>query len=117
MSARQLRSANADRNRFIALYIGIVIGLLVAAGVFLYEARIVIDGHVRLAKWHQSGGGDSERHTLKFLPCSQDTAKLALARFGNDPRIPELKHLTSYPVFVPGFTSRSMPFNISRAGS
>jgi diguanylate cyclase len=42
LPARQLRSANADRNRFIALYIGIVVGLLVAAGVFIYEARIVI---------------------------------------------------------------------------
>ncbi|MEA3121702.1 MAG: diguanylate cyclase [Paraburkholderia sp.] len=47
MSARQLRSVNADRNRFIALYIGIVVGLLVAAGVFFYEARIVIQDGLR----------------------------------------------------------------------
>ncbi len=47
LPARQLRSANADRNRFIALYFGIVVGLLVAAGVFIYEARIVVHDGLR----------------------------------------------------------------------
>ncbi|MFM0078767.1 diguanylate cyclase [Paraburkholderia sediminicola] len=42
MLSRLSRSANADRNRFIALYASMAAGLLLAAGVFLYEARIIV---------------------------------------------------------------------------
>jgi hypothetical protein len=48
LRARQFRSASADRNRFMALYIGIVIGLLVAACLFIYEARVVIEDGMRV---------------------------------------------------------------------
>ncbi|MBO7819322.1 diguanylate cyclase domain-containing protein [Burkholderia pseudomallei] len=42
MPTRLFLSANADRIRFMSLYIGLVIGLLAAAGLFLYEARITL---------------------------------------------------------------------------
>lgn len=42
MPSRLYRSAHVDRNRFIALYVFMVAGLLVAAGMFLFEARIVV---------------------------------------------------------------------------
>lgn len=42
MPARLFRLARNDRNRFVALYIVLVVGLLLAAGVFIYEARVVI---------------------------------------------------------------------------
>lgn len=47
MPARLFRSAKADRNRFIALYVSMAIGLLVAAGLFLYEARIIVEDGLR----------------------------------------------------------------------
>lgn len=47
MPTRLFLSANADRIRFISLYIGLVIGLLAAAGLFLYEARITLADGVR----------------------------------------------------------------------
>ena len=42
MPARLFRSARNDRNRFVALYIALVLGLLIAAAAFVYEARVVI---------------------------------------------------------------------------
>ncbi|CAB3702443.1 diguanylate cyclase domain-containing protein [Paraburkholderia rhynchosiae] len=47
MPARLFRSAKADRNRFIALYVSMAIGLLVAAGLFVYEARIIVADGLR----------------------------------------------------------------------
>ncbi|MCI0150325.1 diguanylate cyclase [Paraburkholderia sediminicola] len=47
MPARLFRSANADRIRFIALYVGMAVGLLVAAGLFLYEARVIVQDGLR----------------------------------------------------------------------
>jgi diguanylate cyclase (GGDEF)-like protein len=41
------RSAKADRNRFIALYGAIAVGLLVAAGMFVYEARVIVNDGLR----------------------------------------------------------------------
>jgi diguanylate cyclase (GGDEF)-like protein len=41
------RSAKADRNRFIALYGAITVGLLVAAGMFVYEARVIVNDGLR----------------------------------------------------------------------
>lgn len=43
MPARLFRSARNDRNRFVALYILLVLGLLVAAAAFIYEAQIIAD--------------------------------------------------------------------------
>jgi diguanylate cyclase (GGDEF)-like protein len=40
--SRLYHSANADRNHFVALYASMAAGLLLAAGVFLYEARIIV---------------------------------------------------------------------------
>jgi diguanylate cyclase (GGDEF)-like protein len=45
--ARLFRSAKADRNRFIVLYVSMAIGLLVAAGLFVYEARIIVADGLR----------------------------------------------------------------------
>ncbi|WP_116137401.1 sensor domain-containing diguanylate cyclase [Trinickia diaoshuihuensis] len=42
MPTRLFRSARNDRNRFVALYVLLVLGLLIAAGAFLYEARVII---------------------------------------------------------------------------
>lgn len=42
MPARLFRSARNDRNRFVALYVALVLGLLIAAAAFVYEARVVI---------------------------------------------------------------------------
>ncbi|MBC8752500.1 MULTISPECIES: diguanylate cyclase domain-containing protein [Paraburkholderia] len=42
MLVRLFRSARADRNRFIALYLSMGFGLLVTATLFVYEARIII---------------------------------------------------------------------------
>jgi diguanylate cyclase (GGDEF)-like protein len=43
LPARLFRSARNDRNRFVALYILLVLGLLVAAAAFIYEAQIIAD--------------------------------------------------------------------------
>lgn len=42
MPTRLFRSARRNRDRFVAIYIALVTGLLVAAAVFVYEARIVV---------------------------------------------------------------------------
>ncbi|MFL9913658.1 diguanylate cyclase domain-containing protein [Paraburkholderia sp. RL17-337-BIB-A] len=47
MPSRLSHSAKADRNRFIALYAAIALGLLVAAGMFIYEARVIVDDGLR----------------------------------------------------------------------
>jgi CHASE3 domain sensor protein len=47
LPSRLSHSANADRNRFIALYVAMALGLLVAAGMFLYEARVIVDDGLR----------------------------------------------------------------------
>lgn len=47
MPSRLSRSANADRNRFLALYVVMAIGLLASAGLFLYEARITVADELR----------------------------------------------------------------------
>ena len=47
MPARLFRSAKADRNRFIALYVSMAVGLLVAAGLFVYEAKIIVADGLR----------------------------------------------------------------------
>lgn len=46
MPVRLLRAARNDRNRFVALYIGLVLGLLVAAAAFMYEARVIVQDGV-----------------------------------------------------------------------
>ncbi|WOD17173.1 diguanylate cyclase domain-containing protein [Paraburkholderia kirstenboschensis] len=47
MPARLFRSAKADRNRFIVLYVSMTLGLLIAAGLFVYEARIIVADGLR----------------------------------------------------------------------
>ncbi len=47
MPARLFRSAKADRNRFIALYVSMAVGLLVAAGLFVYEAKVIVADGLR----------------------------------------------------------------------
>lgn len=47
MPSRLSRSAKADRNRFISLYAAISLGLLVAAGMFVYEASVIVDDGLR----------------------------------------------------------------------
>lgn len=47
MPSHLSRSAKADRNRFIALYGAIAVGLLVAAGMFVYEARVIVNDGLR----------------------------------------------------------------------
>ena len=42
MPARLFRSARNDRNRFVALYVALALGLLGAAAAFIYEARVII---------------------------------------------------------------------------
>lgn len=42
MPSRLFRSARNDRNRFVALYVMLVVGLLLAAAAFVYEARVII---------------------------------------------------------------------------
>lgn len=40
------RAARNDRNRFVALYIGLFFGLLIAAAAFMYEARVIVEDGV-----------------------------------------------------------------------
>lgn len=47
MPSRLSRSAKADRNRFLALYVVMTIGLLASAALFLYEARITVADELR----------------------------------------------------------------------
>lgn len=47
MPSRLSHSANADRNRFVALYVAMALGLLVAAGMFLYEASVIVNDGLR----------------------------------------------------------------------
>jgi diguanylate cyclase (GGDEF)-like protein len=42
LPARLFRSAHNDRNRFVALYAMLVLGLLAAAAAFIYEARVIV---------------------------------------------------------------------------
>jgi diguanylate cyclase len=46
LPARLFRSARHDRNRFVALYLLLVAGLLVAAAAFTYEARVIVQDGV-----------------------------------------------------------------------
>ena len=46
MPVRLFRAARNDRNRFVALYIVLFIGLLIAAAAFIYEARVIIEDDV-----------------------------------------------------------------------
>ena len=46
MPSRLFRSARHDRNRFVALYLLLVAGLLVAAAAFTYEARVIVQDGV-----------------------------------------------------------------------
>lgn len=46
MPVRLLRAARNDRNRFVALYIGLFFGLLIAAAAFMYEARVIVEDGV-----------------------------------------------------------------------
>ncbi len=46
MPARLFRTARNDRNRFVALYIGLVLGLLIATAAFMYEARVIVEDGV-----------------------------------------------------------------------
>lgn len=43
MHRRMLRSAEADRDRFLGLYIFLVVGLASAAALFIYEARLIVE--------------------------------------------------------------------------
>jgi diguanylate cyclase len=45
--ARLFRSANADRHRFVMLYVTIVVGLLLATALFLHEARVILEDNLR----------------------------------------------------------------------
>lgn len=42
MPARLFRSARSDRDRFVALYVLLVLGLLSAVAAFVYEARVIV---------------------------------------------------------------------------
>jgi diguanylate cyclase (GGDEF)-like protein len=46
LPVRLLRAARNDRNRFVALYIGLFFGLLIAAAAFMYEARVIVEDGV-----------------------------------------------------------------------
>ena len=43
MPERLFRSARHDRNRFVALYLVLVAGLLLAAAAFIHEARVIVE--------------------------------------------------------------------------
>ena len=43
MPERLFRSARRDRNRFVALYAALVVGLMIAAAAFLHEARVIVE--------------------------------------------------------------------------
>jgi diguanylate cyclase (GGDEF)-like protein len=47
LQPRLARSAHADRNRFLTLYAVMAIGLIVAAALFVFEARKIIDDGLR----------------------------------------------------------------------
>jgi diguanylate cyclase (GGDEF)-like protein len=46
LPVRLYRSARNDRNRFVALYVVLVVGLLIAAAAFIYQARLIIQDGV-----------------------------------------------------------------------
>jgi diguanylate cyclase (GGDEF)-like protein len=46
-SDHSVRSAHTDRNRFLTLYAVMAVGLIVAAALFLYEARKIVDDGLR----------------------------------------------------------------------
>jgi diguanylate cyclase len=47
LQPRLARSAHTDRNRFLTLYAVMALGLIVAAALFLYEARRIVDDGLR----------------------------------------------------------------------
>ncbi|MFC0398901.1 GGDEF domain-containing protein [Paraburkholderia rhizosphaerae] len=47
MQSRLARSAHADRNRFLSLYAVMAIGLIVAAALFVFEARKIVEDGLR----------------------------------------------------------------------
>lgn len=62
--------------------------------------RAVVDSHVNFAKWVPRKGCAPER---VFVACSRDQAGLLLAAAGADVRVPELRLLVHYPVYLPDF--------------
>lgn len=72
MPERVFRSANADRNRFIALYVSIAIGLLIAAALFLHEARLIVrDGLQDEQAFAVLGAGNRVLHDLENAETGQ----------------------------------------------
>jgi len=66
------------------------------------RTRIVVDGHVRLAKWI-TGRRTGEQYLL-YQPCNRDNAGLFIAHAENAPGIRDLNMIVSCPVYGPGFT-------------
>jgi hypothetical protein len=66
-----------------------------------HRARILVDGHVRLAAWYTRRGGDGQVQVYK--PCTRDLAAVVLAGTRSAPGIRDLTRLVSYPIYGPGF--------------
>ena len=63
------------------------------------RARIVIDANIRCVKWISG-----EKAQVKiYVPVTRDLSGLFLAAAATAPRIPNLRLLTSHPIFLPGF--------------
>ena len=71
---------------------------------------LCIDHNVRLAKWvklraPKEGGPE---HAMVYTPCTKQFAALAIAHAQGSPYVRELRVITSYPIYGPGFV-RSKP--------
>ncbi len=65
--------------------------------------RIIVDSCMKLGKWRTRGAGKNTYQEIGYVSCTRDHAGLVLSRAPADRRVPVLKFLTSYPIFLPGF--------------
>ena len=63
-----------------------------------HRLRVVVDAHVKLAKWVKNRHGDILR---VFVACNRDQAGVLLAAAGASPRVPEVRLLVHHPVYGP----------------
>ena len=67
------------------------------------RVRLIVDAAMSLGRWFRPPGKDSTP-TIGFVPCGKDHGGVVLSHAAADRRIRQLRMVTSYPCYGPGFT-------------
>jgi DNA polymerase-1 len=63
--------------------------------------RLLVDSHVKLAKWVTTR--NNKQHVLVYRACNRDQAGLVVAAAQSAPSVRDLHLMVSYPIYGPGF--------------